>query len=233
MALSPSIPTSFVPKQTGPVRRQSSSNNILLLIALILLALTLASAAGVFLYSKYLIGVANAKEATLNGEKSKIDNDQVEQFLRLKSRLIVAQTLINQHVELSQFLDTLEEITLSNVRFSTLSIQVAADRSAALSMSGQARTFNALAAQSRVFANQKKIKSAIFSNITPNATDNTVSFALTATIDPSLIVEPATGPGAVQTSVQAQAPATTTVSHSVLPSVTTAPPASTSTKPSL
>lgn len=53
-------------------------------------------------------------------------------------------------------------------------------------MSGTARTFNALAAQSSVFAGEKRIKRAIFSDIRIN--DNkSVSFSLEADLDPKLL----------------------------------------------
>lgn len=50
-----------------------------------------------------------------------------------------------------------------------------------------ARSFNALAAASNAFATDGRIKDAIFSNISVNK-DSTVSFSLSAMLDPKLII---------------------------------------------
>lgn len=218
MALSPSIPTSFVPKQGAPSRRPSASNNVFLLISVVIFGLTLLSAGAVFLYSNYLKSSEEARGNQLIAEQKKVSVNEVEQFLRLKNRLVVSQTLMQQHVLLSQFLNELEKITLSNVRFSSLSLQVAPDRSATLTMVGQARTFNALAAQSKTFASEPYIKSAIFSNISPNPTDKTVAFSITAMLDPRIIVQAASpSVGVSPTNTTNTAPATTT---STTPNIT-------------
>ncbi len=227
VALSPSIPTSFVPKQGGPTRRPSASNNVFLLISIVIFGLTIFSAGGVFLYANYLKGAEEARGNQLIEEQKKVSVNEVEQFLRLKNRLVVSQTLMQQHVVLSQFLNELEKITLSNVRFTSLTLQVAADRSAAITMVGQARTFNALAAQSKTFASEPYIKSAIFSNITPNASDKTISFSINATLDPRIIVQGSTSSsGVAPTTSTAPAISTSTTPNITTPAMT--PPASTS-----
>ena len=52
---------------------------------------------------------------------------------------------------------------------------------------GVAKSFNALAAVSTAFASDGRVKDAIFSNIVVDAGDNSVSFALTATLDQELV----------------------------------------------
>ncbi len=55
-------------------------------------------------------------------------------------------------------------------------------------MNGVARSFNALAAQSNAFSDEKRIKRAIFSGITLDQKSGNVSFSLKAELDPALIV---------------------------------------------
>ena len=55
-----------------------------------------------------------------------------------------------------------------------------------LAGSGTAKSFNALAVISTTFATDNRIKEAIFSNIVVNK-DNSVSFALSASLDPKLV----------------------------------------------
>ncbi|MBA3788912.1 hypothetical protein H0X32_00765 [Patescibacteria group bacterium] len=191
MALSPSIPTSFVPKQpisSGPRRRYSAGDSIFLIVSMVIAGIAILAAIGTFLYANYLTGVEKTKMSQLAQAQAQISPDTVEQFVRLRNRLSASANLINQHVELTQFFTLLEGITLQNIRFDSLKVIVAEDRSASMAMAGQAKTFNALAAESTAFAAEKNVKSAIFSGIKVNV-DKTVSFTLNATLNPALIVE--------------------------------------------
>jgi len=76
----------------------------------------------------------------------------------------------------------------STIRFSSLHLSIDDTGTATLGGTGIAKNFNALAATSMVFAQDGRIKDAIFSNIAINAKDSSVSFTLAATLDPKLIV---------------------------------------------
>lgn len=196
MALPPTIPTSFVPKQ--PVapssRQQKSGTNIFFIIAGTVAIISLVLAALVFGYELYLKNARDQKTASLAEAQKAVNLDTVEEFIRLKNRLSTVESLLNQHVALSEFFDTLESRTLQTVRFSALSIAVEDDRSAEIQMEGVARSFNALAAQSSAIAAEKRIKRAIFSDIAVK-TNGTVGFTLTATVDPRLITSGEVLPG--------------------------------------
>ncbi|MBU1293077.1 hypothetical protein KJ819_03375 [Patescibacteria group bacterium] len=189
MAIPPTIPTSFVPKQpvTTGMRRPQSGMNAFLIVASIIVGVAVVGAGGTFGYKLYLENVRDAKAAELQRAQDAINEDTIEGFIRLRNRLDSAQTLLNQHVYSSQFFDVLEKHTLQSVRFGSLTLSVLDDRSAEIKMEGVARTFNALAAQSEAFASEKRIKRAIFSSITVNTT-GTVSFELTAELDPRLVL---------------------------------------------
>jgi hypothetical protein len=208
VALSPSIPTSFVPKQ--PVsprqRRYSGGNNVVLIISLIILGISLALAAGVFLYGQYLTSVQNTKASQLVAAQNSVSLDTLTEFVRLRDRLVASKTLLSQHVALSQFFTILESTTLQSVHFSSLQLNVAADRSAQFTLQGEAKSFNALAVESSTFAAQKNIKSAIFSGITVDSKTKVVSFSVNASLAPEVVVE-STAPSA-QTLLPASASAT-------------------------
>jgi hypothetical protein len=191
VALSPSIPTSFVPKQpvsTGK-RRYTTGNNLFLLASLGILGITVVLAGGVFFYSQYLTGVQNAKATQLIAAQNSVSPDTLAQFIRLRDRLVASKTLISQHIMLSQFFTLLEGITIQNVHFSTLQISVAQDRSAQVTLQGEARNFNALATESNTFAAQKNLRSAIFSGITIDPKTSAVSFMVVTSLSPDVIVE--------------------------------------------
>jgi len=210
-------------------RRPKSGSNLFLLISLGIAGLSVLTAGATFGYKLYLENAHAAKAAELTAAEQAINMDTVEDFIRLRNRLVSAQTLLNQHVLVSQFFDVLESRTLETVRFSSLTLQVADDRSAEITMDGVARSFNALAAQSEALAAERHIKRAIFSGISVN-TNGTVSFKLSAEIDPRLILasgapapvpqEEGTTPNVLPVSAP---PAAATTSPVVAPATTTTP----------
>lgn len=190
MAPSPTtIPTSFVPKrpvQTGG-RFARSGGNTFLTLSLIVLALALLGCGAVFGYERYLIGASQTKAAEVQAAVEAIDSATVEDFIRTRDRFASASTLLDSHIATSGFFGLLESVTLQNVRFSALTLTVADDHSAEIKMQGVAKSFNALAAESSMFASEKRIKRAIFSGIKVNE-GGTVAFNLSADLDPRLVV---------------------------------------------
>ncbi|MCI0597792.1 hypothetical protein L0Y34_01845 [Candidatus Parcubacteria bacterium] len=183
------IPTSFVPKQ--PVksadRYSGSGSNTFFVVSLIILGAALIGAGGTFAYERYLTGVRDAKAIEVQQAEERISATSVEEFIRTRDRFSAAKMLLENHVATSQFFTLLEELTLENVRFNSLSFVLVEDGSAEIQMDGVARTFNALAAQSSLFAEEKRVKRAIFSDITVNQDNDTVVFALEADISPDLL----------------------------------------------
>jgi len=178
-----------VPKQPvrGTASYTKSGGNTFLTLALVILGIAILGAGGVFGYQRYLMSVRDAKSEEVRQAQEAINASSVEEFVRTRDRFTAAEALLDNHVAVSNFFNLLESITLQTVRFNSLSFTLTDDRSAQIAMAGTARTFNALAAQSSVFAEEKRIKRAIFSDIKVN-TDNTVSFSLDADLDPRLLV---------------------------------------------
>lgn len=190
MALSPTIPTSFVPKQpvlrTVPNRPKSSGANLFMVISFFLLGAAVLGSVAVFGYQQYLKGVIASKEADLKAAEERINFSTVEEFIRVRNRFTASQELLDQHVALSQFLTVLESTTLASVRYSSMAFTLEDDGTPTVEMSGVARSFNALAAQSNALGTDTRIKSAIFSGIKVNP-NNSVSFTLTADLSPTLV----------------------------------------------
>lgn len=230
MALPPTIPTSFVPKQpVATTRRPKSGANVFMIIGSAIVIVSLVVAVGTFAYEFYLKSAHTSKAAQLEEAQNAVNIDTVEDFIRLRNRLSATETLLDQHVTLSEFFDVLETRTLQSVRFSGLTVSVDTDRSAEIEMEGVARSFNALAAQSTQFAAEKRIKRAIFSNIAVNP-NGTVGFSLTATLDPRLITSAEVLPGISEPVVETAGPnivPTQPTAPVGVPASTTAPKATT------
>lgn len=220
-----------MPKQpVQPVKRpMSSGTNVFLIACFVIAGIVVALAIGTFLYGKYLDSTLASKQAQLAQAQSQVDENTVQEFVRLRDRLTIAKTFLSNHVVLSRFFDRLEALTLQNVSYTNMALTVAGDNTAQLQMAGTAKSFNALAAQSNAFASEKSIKRAIFSNITVTK-DNQVSFKLTADIDSSLLLEGNTplSSGAAQ-SVSQQVPPPN--AQSSLPSASAATSSAKSSKP--
>ncbi len=188
VALPPTIPTSFVPKQpvTTQPRRTRAKNGIFFYIGLFILGVAVIGAGLTFGYKTYIESVRTSRKAALELAEKNISASAVEDFIRLRNRIQASKTLLNQHVVSSQFFDVLEGLTLQNVRFQSLILSVGNDRTAKIEMHGVARSFNALAAESAAFAAEKRIKRAIFSGITADK-NGVVSFSLKAELSPKLL----------------------------------------------
>lgn len=199
----------------------SPGTNIFLLASLAIAGIAVLAAGLTFGYERYLLYVEGSKEAELARAEAAVDQDTVTGFVRLRDRFTAGKNLLDNHVVLSQLFDVLETVTLQNVRFQNLNVTVTDDRSATLRVSGIARNFNTLAVQSNTIAADPRFKRAIFSGITVNQ-DNTVSFQLSADIDPRLVV---IGPAAAGTAVPP--PAAPAVEEQ--PQATTTAPAATTT----
>lgn len=213
VALPPTIPTSFVPKQPVTVtKKRMSGANPFLMLSYFILGVAVVGCLVLFGFEYYLNSVAARKAAEVTSAQNNIDQATVTQFIRLRDRFTAAKAVLNNHVELSQFFDLLESITLQGVRYNSLSVTVTDSRTAQVQLAGAARSFNTLAGESSAFAAQGRIKRAIFSGINSNPKDGTVTFSLTADLDPTLVVTstaPASAPAPAANGT-ASAPATTT-----------------------
>ena len=173
-------------------------------ISLIVMGIAIIGAGATFGYEKLLESTRDKKAQELAAAEASISRATIEEFLRLQNRLTATETLLDEHVALSYFFNRLEELTLSTVAFESLNLTVEEDRTTTFLMDGTARSFNALAAQSAAFAAEKRIKRAIFSDISVGD-KGLVTFSLKAELDPALIK----WAGAVSAPVEATVPAAT------------------------
>lgn len=184
----PTIPTSFVPHAASyPARRfRSEITDVFGYFAYGVLAIVFLLAIGVFSYGRILSSSKAAKDAELKSARAAIVPATIENFVRLRDRLDSSTTLIGGHYAFSGFFSAIEKLLPSTVRFTTLHLSFADAGAAKMEGAGVAKSFNALAAASNAFASDGRIKDAIFSNISVNK-DSSVSFAISAMLDPDLL----------------------------------------------
>lgn len=189
MALPPTIPTTFVPHSASaaPRRFRSDFTGAFGLFAYGVLAIVLSLSIGIFFYGRILAASQAAKDKELAEAQASIDSATVENFVRLRDRLSSSESLLEKHPAFSGFFATLEKVLPATVRFTSLELSSNDSGEAEIKGSGVAKSFNALAVASNAFAEDGRIKNAIFSGISVNK-DGSVSFSLSATLDPKLFV---------------------------------------------
>ncbi|MDD3531339.1 MAG: hypothetical protein PHV99_01995 [Candidatus Pacebacteria bacterium] len=189
MALPPTIPTSFVPHAASAsvARPRSSFVSVFGFFSYAMLGIAFVLALGVFLYGRILAASMSSKDAALAAAQANIDPATIENFVRLRDRLASSRSLLENHTSFSRFFSTLEKLLPASVRFTSLHLSTSDVGAPKIEGAGIAGSFNALAATSNAFATDGHIKDAIFSNISVNR-DGSVSFTLSATLDPKLAV---------------------------------------------
>lgn len=188
MALLPTIPTSFVPREplVRHNRPHASLDGVFGVFAYTILGIVFMLAIGVFFYGRILASTLASREADLAKAAAAIDPATIEGFVRLRNRLNASQMLLKNHVAFSNFLTSLGELLPANVRFSSLYISIDSAGKAKIEGAGVAKSFNALAATSGAFASDGRFKDVIFSKISIRG-DTSVSFGFSASLDPKLI----------------------------------------------
>lgn len=188
VAIPPTVPTSFVPKQPVQTTRRAArgGGNLFLLASMILMVIAIIGAGATFGYQYALNSIRDKKAEELAAAEASISRATIDEFLRLHNRLNVSQEILNEHLAISQFLDVLEGLTVNPVVFNTLTLTMNEKGVAEVKMAGTAKTFNALAAESAAFAAEKRIKRAIFSGISVGEKGG-ITFSLSAELDPALI----------------------------------------------
>lgn len=190
MALLPNIPTSFAPRAgSAPARPQASMDfgDALSILSYVILVAMFVFSLAVFLYGRILSGQLESREAALAKAEAAIDPATVQGFVQLRDRLNSGQRILDGHLAPSRFFTALESILPSTVRFTALHLSVDSVDVVRVEGAGVSKSFNALSAASAAFANDGRIKNVIFSKMTINPKDNSVSFGFSATVDPKLI----------------------------------------------
>jgi len=180
--------TSFIPKKpltdNGP--QKSGKVSIATLAAIIIFMVTLALAAGVFIYKGILKNGIASKKISLERARSAFDPALIQALRRLDKRLESSKSLLRDHVALSALFDTLEAATSENIRYSSLDWNGGDSKKLLLTMRGEAKSYASVAFESRVLAKTNLIKEPAFSDL--NLDDQgRIVFTLSAVVDPEAI----------------------------------------------
>lgn len=184
------VKTSFIPKASLKVERSESVRRstfgVVNAIAAIILIAAIIAAGGVFFFEQFTKSSIENKRESLDRARAAFQPATIRELSRLDSRLLVGSTLLSSHTAPSVLFDFIERETLTSIRFRDFSYGEAGPGRVLLTMSGEARSFNAVALQSDAFGESNLFSEVIFENLNIDSTGNVV-FDFSAVVNTSEI----------------------------------------------
>lgn len=184
--------TSFVPKKTlvtkGSAPGVRSAVSPIVSLGIIIFSMTLAVAAGVFLYRALLQKQVDQEKADLIAAKDAlVDPKWIYDVKRLDTRLKTARMLLDEHIIVTPIFELLQNSTLKTVRFLSFDFSSIEGNNVKVSMKGEATSYSSVALLSDSFNQEKSWRNPMFSDL--NLSQNgTVTFSFTGSVDPSLVL---------------------------------------------
>ncbi len=178
------------------------------IVAGALLILAIVASGGVFLFKTYTQQSIASKQDSLEKQRAAFEPATIEELARLDRRIGASSQLLKTHIALSLLFQDIEGRTDINVRFKNFKYEPAGSGRMSVSMSGTAKSFNAVALQSDIFGKSTILKDPIFSNLNLDQAGNVV-FDFTAVIDPARVSYAASVAGAVLDSTSTEPGSTT------------------------
>jgi len=190
------IKSSFIPdkmpaSQSAANYAQKSSGSsggagdIFILIAIVALAASLALAAGVFLYDRFLDANVQKKSEQLERARKAFEPQLIQELVRLDSRLQAADSVLANHLAPSELFNLLEELTLQSVSYDSLNYSLGEDSGITIKLKGKSHSVNGVALQASVFGQHNAISNPIFSDL--DLVKDGVSFQVSANVNPSAL----------------------------------------------
>jgi len=184
--MEPTFNNSFIPKKSlaaAPSTRKRGATNFLLIIAVLVFFLSILGAAGAFLYGEYLEIDIERKKEQLDRARGAFEPSLINELTRLDARIASAQTILDSHIAPTRFFGFMEENTLENVRFNSMTVTPSVGSTMNITLGGEATSFSSVALQSDVFKKSSLlVEPIIFSGFQVNNFGR-VTFNVTATID--------------------------------------------------
>jgi len=158
---------------------------------------------GIYFYEYMVDRDITNTEAALKKQREEFKPAEIAEYKRFDDRLKVAETILNNHIALSEILGLLNQITLPTVRYTSFDfsktktpatetevngevVKKPATENLTILLNGDAGSFEDVASQAAQFEKNTFIKHSTFSKFKLNDSGS-VSFTIEAEINPTLI----------------------------------------------
>lgn len=180
------VKTSFIPKASLEAERKRPTGagavGIVNVLSSLVLMVAIIAAIGLFLFEQFTVQNIDRKRVSLDRARAAFEPATIRELSHLNTRLSVGGALLDQHVAPSYLFDEIERLTLSSVRFNDFAFGDSGPGRVVVTMSGEAKSFNALALQSDAFGNSEFFTEPIFSDLNLDDTGNVI-FSFTGVVD--------------------------------------------------
>ena len=200
--MEPKFNTSFIPKKslqadTGApgsggkkyVGRRSVHGPGFFLVLLFFISCVIASL-GVFGYTVMIDKRIEEFKGTLDGKKSAFKSSVIEDLIAMDLRISQANSLVANHLALSELFNKLEEVTLKRVQYVGFTYTgKTTEAPASMAVSGVAEKLNEAALQTKAYRDDAKLIRPTVQDLEKDDTDSdisSISFQVNTGIDDSL-----------------------------------------------
>lgn len=188
--MDPRQQATFIPKR--PVTSLSSERRTMgffSLVTLIIFLCVAIASGGVYFWKITLQKQLEASIVDLGEQEKAFDKSFITAAARLNERIELSKSLLSKHVAVTNLISILSKNTLQSVQFNSFSFstsQAAGADVVKVTITGVARDYTSLAAQSVEIAKVEPFKNPIFSDF--NLTqEGKVNFGLSMSVDPVVL----------------------------------------------
>jgi hypothetical protein len=184
--------TSFIPKKPIVRERAASSSQpvgFLFIIGIFILFTVLVATGGLYFYDGVLTKNVTDMQNSLNLAKNSFEPSQITRLQVLDKRLIAANQILSNHINVTPIFTALEQLTMKSVRYTKFSYTMGANGSNGavdVQISGQAQGYRAIALQADLLGTNANLIDPVFSNLTLDSSGN-VDFDLEFTVNSSFV----------------------------------------------
>lgn len=170
--------SSFIPKASFEqvASPEETKFGLLAILAVALVALSLIGTGGLFFYKKMLEREADNLKYQLASAEAAVDVKGLEEIILFDKRLEMVKGILAGHVAVSNYFQMLENLTVSQIKFSNLKYKAASIDDIAVEMIGKAKSFGVIALQEDVMSKNENTVLSDFSGITVDGKTGEITF---------------------------------------------------------
>lgn len=163
------IPRSSFDQTPGAIPMQvkkKHSIRVFSLLSTIILVVTIATTAGLFLYKNQLEKKILSAQTTLNSASDSTSEKKIHEIEVYDRKLTAAQSLLNNHIATTRLFNALEDSAKQTVRYTTLEYKYDPGFDAELTLGGDTREFESVALQKMQFLKDNVFSDYVVRDIT-------------------------------------------------------------------